>query len=423
MNRYSERLPWSTPQNSYSVLLERKRLAGDPLLDLTCFNPTQALPAYPHAEIAHALGAIVDFQYEPHALGAPRALDDIAQWYAQQGIVVSSNRIALCASTSEAYSILFKLLCNPGDEVLIPNPSYPLFEYLAQAEAVKSTPYRLVYEGGWFIDLDSVRDAISSRTKAIVMVNPNNPTGSFVKAAELEALIEIAARYELSLISDEVFMTYPASVANDRVRSLIGHDEILSFSLNGLSKTAGMPQMKLGWMVVNGPEQEARAALGKLELLLDNYLSVGTPVQRSLPRLLAIGDLIHSQIGERLRRNREALALLQKSAEGAAARHQTAKELSGISGRALDTAPVLREFLQSPIQILASEAGWSAILRVPAIRTEEDWMTHLLIDHGVVVQPGYFFDMATEAYLVVSLLADPEQFAAGLARLRQLAER
>jgi aspartate/methionine/tyrosine aminotransferase len=369
--------------------LEQKRLAGDGLLDLTCSNPTQALPDYPHAEIAEALGAIVDFQYEPQALGALRARDDIAEWYAQQGIVVSSNRIVLCASTSEAYSILFKLLCNPGDEVLIPNPSYPLFEYLAQADAVRTSPYRLVYEGGWFIDLDSVRDAISARTKAIVVVNPNNPTGSFVKAAELAALSEIAARYELSLISDEVFMTYPASAADDWVRSLIGHDEILSFSLNGLSKTAGMPQMKLGWMAVNGPEQEARAALGKLELLLDSYLSVGTPVQRSLSRLLAIGDVIHSQIDQRLRRNGEALAVLQKS----------------------------------PIQTLASEAGWSVILRVPAIRTEEAWMTSLLVDHGVVVQPGYFFDMASEAYLVVSLLSNPQQFAAGLTSVKQLAER
>jgi aspartate/methionine/tyrosine aminotransferase len=389
LNRYSERLPWSTPQNAYSALLEQKRLAGDSLLDLSCSNPTQALPNYPHAEIAHAFGAIADFQYEPQALGAPRARDDIAHWYAQQGIVVSGNRIALCASTSEAYSILFKLLCNPGDEVLIPNPSYPLLEYLAQAEAVKTAPYRLFYEGGWFIDLDSVRNAISARTKAVVLVNPNNPTGSFVKAAELDALSEIAVRYELSLISDEVFMTYPVSGVADRVRSLIGHDEILSFSLNGLSKTAGMPQMKLGWMVVNGPEEEARAALGKLELLLDTYLSVGTPVQRALPSLFSTGDVIHSQIGERLRRNGEALAALERS----------------------------------PIQTLVSEAGWSAILRVPAIRTEEAWMTSLLIDHGIVVQPGYFFDMATEAYLVVSLLSNPEQFAAGLTTLKQLAER
>lgn len=389
MNRYSERLPWSTPHNAYSARLEQKRLAGDSLLDLTCSNPTQALSDYPHAAIAHAFGAIADFQYEPQALGAARARDDIAQWYARQGIVVSANRIALCASTSEAYSILFKLLCNPGDEVLIPSPSYPLFEYLAQAEAVKTAPYRLVYEGGWFIDLDSVRNAISARTKAIVVVNPNNPTGSFLKAAELEALVEIAVRRELSLISDEVFMTYPASGPDDRVRTLIGRDEILNFSLNGLSKTAGMPQLKLGWMVVNGPQEEARAALEKLELLLDTYLSVGTPVQRALPDLFSIGDVIHAQIDERLRRNAEALAALARS----------------------------------PIQALASEAGWSAILRVPAIRTEEAWMTSLLIDHGVVVQPGYFFDMAKEAYLVVSLLSNPEQFAAGLAILTQLAER
>ena len=389
LNRYSERLPWSTPKNAYSLLLEQKRLAGHSLLDLTVSNPTEALPDYPHAGIANAYGAVVDFQYEPDALGAPSARDSIADWYARHGMAVPANRIALCASTSEAYSILFKLLCNPGDEVLIPSPSYPLFECLAQAEAVKTSPYRLVHDGGWFIDLDSVRSAISARTKAIVVVSPNNPTGSFLKTRELNALIEVAARCELTLISDEVFMTYPAGLADDRVRSLIGHNEALSFSLNGLSKAAGMPQMKLGWMVVNGPQEEALSALGKLELLLDTYLSVGTPVQRALPRLFALGAAVHVQIQERLRQNRETLAMLR----------------------------------QNPIESLASEAGWSAILRVPAVRTEEAWITSLLTEHGVVVQPGYFYDMAAEAYLVVSLLASPQTFAAGIARLKLLADR
>jgi aspartate/methionine/tyrosine aminotransferase len=377
------------PKNAYSMLLERKRRAGEPLLDLTVSNPTEALADYPHAGIARAYGGIGDFEYQPDALGALSARGSIAEWYARQGMIVPTNRIALCASTSEAYSLLFKLLCNPGDEVLIPTPSYPLFEYLAQADGVKTAPYRLAYDGGWFIDFDSVTEAISSRSKAIVVVNPNNPTGSFLKAREWNALLEVAARRELTLISDEVFMTYPTVPANDRVRSLIGRNEVLSFSLNGLSKAAGMPQMKLGWMVVNGPQEEAFAALGKLELLLDTYLSVSTPVQQALPQLLVLGAAIHSQIDDRLRQNREALALLR----------------------------------DSPIETLASEAGWSAILRVPAVRTEEAWISSLLMEHGIVVQPGYFYDMPAEAYLVVSLLASPGKFAAGIDRLKRLAER
>ncbi len=387
MTRYSERLPWSTPKNPYSVLLEKKRLAGDSLLDLTVANPTEALPDYPHGGLARAFGAVVDFQYEPDALGSPKARESIAEWYARQGIAVARNRIALCASTSEAYSILFKLLCNPGDEVLVPSPSYPLFEYLAQVEAVRTSAYRLVYDGGWFIDLDSLRNALSERTRAIVVVNPNNPTGSYLKTHELNALMEIAARGDLALISDEVFTTYPSGPVDDCVGSLIGHDEVLSFSLNGLSKSAGMPQMKLGWMIVNGPEREAVSALDKLELLLDSYLSVGTPVQRALPDLLALGATIHAQINERLRQNRAALETLR----------------------------------ESPVGALASEAGWLAILRVPAMRAEEAWISSLLMEHGVVIQPGYFYDMAAEAYLVVSLLIKPENFAAGLAKVKLVA--
>jgi aspartate/methionine/tyrosine aminotransferase len=388
LNRYSERLPWSTPRNAFSVLLERTRQAGEGLLDLTISNPTKALPDYPHGEMARVYGDIGDFQYQAEALGGLSARRSIADWYARQGIIVPPERIALCASTSEAYSLLFKLLCNPGDEVLIPSPSYPLFDYLAQAEGVKTAPYRLVYDGGWSMDLESVREAISARTKAIVLVNPNNPTGSFLKTREWRALVQIATLRELTFISDEVFMTYPAAPADDPVRSLIGRDEVLSFSLNGLSKAAGMPQMKLGWMVVNGPEEEVLPALGKLELLLDTYLSVSTPVERALPRLFALGEGIHAQIAARLRQNREALGV----------------------------------FRESPIGALASEGGWSAILRVPAVRSEEAWMTRLLTEYNVVVQPGYFYDMAAEAYLVVSLLASPDNFAEGLDRLRLLAD-
>jgi alanine-synthesizing transaminase len=390
LRRFSDRLPWSAPKNAYSLLLLERRLSGSSLLDLTCANPTEAFADYPHQDIAGAFGAIADFQYEPDPFGSLSARRVIVDWYATQGIRTDANRIALTASTSEAYSILFKLLCDPGEEILIPSPSYPLFEYLARAEGVRTTPYQLVYDGGWFVDFESIRNAISPRTKAIVVVNPNNPTGSFLKKREVSELMEVAARHGLALISDEVFMNYAAVESGDQVRSLIGHDDaVLSFSLNGLSKEAGMPQMKIAWIVVSGQEKEASSALMKLELLLDSYLSVGTPVQRVLGELLRIGFGIRAKIGSRLRENREAL--------------------SALAG--------------SPARELASEGGWSVILQVPRVRTEEAWITSLLAEYGVVVQPGYFYDMANEAFLVVSLISPPEIFSAGIGRLRLLANR
>jgi aspartate/methionine/tyrosine aminotransferase len=388
LNRYSTRLPWSTPQNSYSLLLQERRQAGSELLDLTITNPTHALADYPHAEIARAFGAIGDFQYEPDPLGSPAARRAIADWYEAQGIKVAENRIALTASTSEAYAMLFKLLCDPGDEVLIPNPSYPLFEYLARAEGVRTAPYRLGYDGGWYLDIDSARKALSTRSKAIIVVNPNNPTGSYLKSREVAELTALAAQHGCALVSDEVFMTYPAGAASRQTSSLIGNEGALCFSLNGLSKAAGMPQMKLGWIVVSGPKDEADAAMGRLELLLDSYLSPGTPVQKALPELLRIGSNVHAKIDARLWRNAGALGVLRSS----------------------------------PVQVLASESGWSAILQVPRVVSEEVWIGRLLAEHGVVVQPGYFFDMAQEAYLVVSLLADPLDFGAGIDSVKLVAQ-
>jgi alanine-synthesizing transaminase len=390
LNRFSERLAWSTPSNPYSLLLQEKRQAGARLLDLTTANPTEAFPGYPHQDIARAYGALSDFRYEPAALGIMAARQIIAAWYGAQGIPAEAHRIALTASTSEAYAVLFKLLCDSGDEILIPYPSYPLFDYLARAEAVKTTPYQLMYDGGWFMDFASVQKALSARTKAIVVVNPNNPTGSFLKHHEARKLALLAEQHELALISDEVFMSYPAAISSGRqVRSLIGHNDVLSFSLNGLSKAAGMPQMKLGWIAVNGPQKDVDSALAKLELLLDSYLSVATPVQAALAELLQIGAGIQLKIDSRLRQNRAALAILNNSA----------------------------------VEPLASEGGWSAILQIPSIRTEEDWITKLLAEEGVVVQPGYFYDMAKEAFIVLSLIASPADFAEGLHKLIRLAGR
>jgi len=389
LERFSQRLVWSAPQNPYSLLLEQKRQAGVELLDLTSANPSEAFSDYPHREIACAYGEIPSFRYEPQALGAKKARKTIADWYGELGICVDSERIALTASTSEAYAMLFKLLCDPGDEILIPCPSYPLFEYLARVESVRTVPYYLNYDGGWFVDMASVEKAISMRTKAIVIVNPNNPTGSFLQPAEAKLLESLAETHELALISDEVFMTYPtAESQSNPVRTLIGRDQVLSFSLNGLSKAAGMPQMKLGWIAVNGPKPAAASALSKIELLLDSYLSVSTPVQNALPDLLLrIGSSLHGKIDKRLRQNRRALGALANTR----------------------------------IEALTSEGGWSAILQVPSVWSEESWILKLLADEQIVVQPGYFYDMSKEAFLVLSLLSEPEKFAEGLERVKRLA--
>ncbi|HEY3936066.1 MAG TPA: pyridoxal phosphate-dependent aminotransferase [Bryobacteraceae bacterium] len=381
-------MSWSDPKNNFTTLLDQKRRAGMPLVDLSVSNPTETFTDYPHARIREAFLALNTFQYQPEPLGAEAARTAIAGWYRRRGITIEPGQLALTASTSEAYALLFKLLCNPGDEIVVPTPSYPLFDYLALLESVKPVPYRLAYDGNWFIDFPSLQAAISPRTRAIVTVNPNNPTGSFLKAPEAEQLIAIAQQRNLPVISDEVFMDFPLVTSEGRVRTLIGRDTILSFSLNGLSKTAGMPQMKLAWIAMNGPSEARAAARTRLELLLDTYLSVGTPVQDALPDLLEIGGEMHAQVTARLESNWTALATLLES---------------------------------SPVQQLHVEGGWSAILRLPNVLPEETWVTHLLADCGVVVQPGYFFDILSGANVVVSLITPPEIFIEGIRRIRHFA--
>ncbi len=293
----------------------------------------------------------------------------------------------LTASSSEAYALLFKLFCDPQTEVLVPRPSYPLFEYLAALESVRIVPYRLNYDGAWFIDWANLREQISQRTRAVVIVNPNNPTGSFLKAHELDELVRIAREHRLPVISDEVFLDYSLGPKSEKVESLIGADSILSFCLDGLSKTAGMPQVKLGWIAINGPEEEVRLARRRLELVLDTYLSVSTPVQRAEPKLIEIGTEFQQIVVER-----------------------TARNLSS-----------LRDLLHgTPAHPLHTEGGWSAIVQLPCTVSEETWVARLIDEQGVIVQPGYFFDMASEAYVVVSLITPPDEFDDGIIRLGAL---
>ena len=293
---------------------------------------------------------------------------------------MTPERILLTASTSEAYGFLFKLLCDPGDEVLVPQPSYPLFEHLARLEHVRLVPYDLGYDGAWYLVLDSVQRALSPRTRAILLVSPNNPTGSITSHEELLAL----GRLGLPIVSDEVFSRFLFGATTTRFRSAIELNDSLVFVLDGLSKSMGLPQCKLGWTSVNGPSKIVEEALGRLEVICDSYLSVGTPIQLALPTLLTHEVSRHRVIQERLEQN---LAYLRR---------------------------VTRDRTVTPLSL---DGGWSAVLQVPSTRSETDWVLGLMNDPGVLVQPGWFFDFVREAYVVVSLLTEPEVFEHGLSAL------
>ena len=361
--RFSARLPGELRPNALAELLGRKRAAGARILDLTESNPTRAGIEYPAGFLA-SLAAESALRYEPEPFGLMAAREAIAHEY---GAPV--DRVVLTASTSETYSWLFKLLCDPGDRVLVPRPSYPLFDYLAALESVTVRHYGLFYDHGWSIDFHTIERAIDERTRAIVVVNPNNPTGHFLKRHELAQLTS----FGLPIISDEVFRDYRLNPAPDSVPTLQGVEDAAVFALNGLSKTVGLPQMKLAWTIASGPVEEA---LSRLEIIADTYLSAGTPVQCALPALLALRGPVQRQILGRLRGNLEIL------------------QASGL--RTLDV-----------------EAGWYAI-----VRSEEGAEIRLLRDRDVLVQPGYFYDFEDAGYIVISLLTRTEDFREGIARLR-----
>lgn len=379
---FSSRLDWDLPPNPLAKLLQKTRAAGATILDLTESNPTATGFAYPSDRILGALADPRSMRYEPAPAGLMAARAAIAGYYSGR---VDPERVLLTASTSEAYAYLFKLLANPGDEVLIPQPSYPLFEFLAALESACVVRYPLVYKDGWAIDLEALARRITSRTRAIVLVNPNNPTGSFLKKAELAQLIALCGDRQLAMVSDEVFSDYSFGDDPRRVRSLIGVEEVLTFSLSGLSKVAGLPQLKLGWIVTNGPAAVRRQALNRLELIADTYLSVGTPVQWAAASLVAWREAVQRQIRERTRENLEFL----RSQAGPG----------------------------SPWKVLHAEGGWYAVIQAPRTHSEEEWVLTLLERDHVLVQPGYFFDFETEAFLVASLLPPREVFQEGVRRI------
>jgi aspartate/methionine/tyrosine aminotransferase len=385
---FSSRTAWNLEQNSLARLVTARRAAGVPLIDLTASNPTECGFAYDTAGILAALADPAQGRYGPNPQGAPAARAAVAAYYAERGAEVDPAHIVLTASTSEAYAWCFKLLADPGDAVLIPQPSYPLFDYLAGLESVETQPYPLRYDGEWHIDCPALEAALTPRTRAVIIVHPNNPTGSFLKRAEYARLAALCRARNLAIICDEVFADYAAAEDAARMPWLAGTDAVLTFVLNGLSKVAGLPQMKLGWIVVSGPADERAAALARLEVIADTYLSVGTPVQLALPRLLAGSGALRAQIQARVAANRRTLD-------------------AALSG-------------DLPAHALPTEGGWYAIVRLPTAHSEDAWALALLDRHNVLTQPGYFYDLPLTPALVLSLLPPPAVFAPGVTRLIQL---
>ena len=384
---FSSRVPPNREPNRLARAVGSARAAGRVLIDLTATNPTTVGLTYPR-DLLQPLASASALVYTPHAFGLAGARDAVARDCARRGIAADRSRIVLTASTSEAYSLLFKLLCAPGDAVLVPVPSYPLFDYLTELDGVRAHPYRLEYHGRWVVDLDSLERAWSGSARAVLAVSPNNPTGSTLSADELTALDVRCGERGAALILDEVFADYPlrTPAEHERTRAQPG---ALTFRLGGLSKSAGLPQVKLGWIVVDGPEPLVSEALERLELICDTYLSVSTPVQIAAADLIRAGAGIRAQIQRRIVANFRELCSL---------------------GPAYPAT-----------QVLPADGGWSAVVRVPSTIAEEDLVLELLERDSVLVHPGFFFDFPHEAFVVLSLLPEPAAFAEGVHRLMERA--
>jgi alanine-synthesizing transaminase len=381
---FSTRTAWDRALNPLARAAAAARATG-PLLDLTETNPT-AVGLGPPAGILSLLADPASAAYAPQAAGWPPAREAVAADYARRGAAVAADHVVLTASTSEAYAHLFKVLCDPGDAVLVPRPSYPLFQFLADLESTAIEPYPVTYDGAWHLRLSDVAAAVTPRTRAVVVVSPNNPTGAYVKKDEWRALSDFCASHDLAVISDEVFADYPLRDDPARLPTLAGEGPALTACLGGLSKSCALPQLKLGWIAVSGPAPARDEALARLELVADTFLSVGTPVQRAAPAILATAAALREPIRARTAANLVALR---------------------------------RALAESAASVLDVEGGWSAVVQVPSTRPEEDWALRLLERGRVLVHPGYFFDFPREAYLVVSLLPHPDTFAEAAARLRR----
>ena len=433
--KFSDRTNWKLAQNRFTQALEEVRAAGAKILDLTVSNPTRAGLKYDSDAILGALTSARALDYDPQSKGLRAAREAVAEYYgSEHGIRgLDPEQIILTTSTSEGYSFVFRLLCNAGDELLVPKPSYPLFEFLADLQDVRLVPYPMIYDHGWQMDFPSLERAVTERTRGVVVVHPNNPTGSFVSERELELLNGFCREHGLAVIADEVFLDYgldaDATAGNSHVgtaalgrpdersstaadvtannRSLhapidrhspihglgrddkgfgsfAGNPDVLTFTLSGLSKIAALPQMKVAWLVTCGPRELVDAAMGRLEVIADTYLSMNAPVQWAVPVLLEQREDIQRQLMKRVRAN---LAELDRQLAG-----------------------------QKACERLSVEGGWYAVLRVPVTRSDEELAIELVREKSVVLHPGHFYDFPSDGYLVLSLIAAEWEFREGVAR-------
>lgn len=386
---FSDRTNWPLSRNRFTVALDELRATGVPLFDLTASNPTLCGFHYDSSAILSAFHNPASLQYDPQPKGTLAARREVARYYLDDHqTVVDPESLFLTTGTSEAYSYVFRLLCNPGDELLLPKPGYPLFEFLAGLQDVHLVPYSLEYAHGWFIDFQSLERAITPRTRAILLVHPNNPTGFYVQPEELAKLNALCIKHNLALIVDEVFLDF-AFDAPPR-KTFAANNDALTFTLSGLSKISALPQMKIAWLAVTGPAPQVRSALDRLEIIADTYLSLSAPAQAALPTLLAQRHSLREQLLARIRENRGHLQ----------------SEL-----RANSTA-----------ELLHADAGWYAVLRFrphphSAALSDEDLAILLLRNHHVLVHPGHFYDFPSDGYLVLSLIAPAPSFREGVARI------
>jgi len=388
---FATRTNWRLETNRVARALEEHRRSGKELFDLTASNPTTCGLAYPEEEILAALADPRGLVYRPESKGLREAREAVAEYYrGRQGFSgsiqqIDPERILLASGTSEAYSHIFRLLCEKGDEILVPAPSYPLFEFLADLADIRLVPYLLLYDHGWQIDFASLRAGLTPHSRAVLVVHPNNPTGSFVKPREAAELAEICAAREMAIVADEVFLDYTSGAASAKTFAL--QDAMLTFTLSGLSKISLLPQMKLAWTVVSGPEAVVQIAINRLEIIADTYLSPGTPIQLALPKFLSLRRSMQAQLQQRISTN---LSFLDS---------------------------MLRE--SNCLVRLDREGGWYVILRVPVTATD-DILTVVLIERcSVLVHPGHFFNFSHDGYLVISLITPEHELQEGMRRLRK----
>lgn len=411
---FAERTNWHLARNRLTQAVEAARAGKAKLLDLTVSNPTRVGLQYDADAILAALHSPPALDYDPQAKGLLSAREAVARYYcelsgcaerdvASNVSTIDPERIVLTTSTSEGYSFVFRLLCNVGDELLVPKPSYPLFEFLAELQDVKLVPYPLIYDHGWQMDFPSLEKAVTERTRGVVVVHPNNPTGSYVKAGEFAPLNAFCRTHRLALVVDEVFLDYRLEQAHTRSlyarmdrtsplhpfgrddNSFARNQDVLTFTLSGLSKISALPQMKVAWIVTSGPEQEVEQAMARLEVIADTYLSMNAPIQWALPILLEQRKQIQRQLLERAQSN---LAELDRQLAG-----------------------------QQACRRLQVEGGWNAVLRVPVTRSDEELAIALVHEQSVLVHPGHFYDFPSDGYLVLSLITPSAEFGAGIAKV------